>query len=150
MKIENGTQGLGRSDQPARPAKAAGDAAFKTHLDQALVRNPSGPKLSVGVTAIRSPGVVTPMSGIGTHPQRVVQGLEDFLGILETYQARLGDARCDLKMLKRDLDRIGARCHQLDAWSRSATIDEGLRDLLQEGLTTARVEMARFYAGTYC
>ncbi len=153
MKIQNGTQGHGLPDKPSRVTKPTGDTAFKTHLDNALVRKDFEDKPSLSVTAKPSPGVVTPMSGIGAQPQGVVQGvvqgLEDFLGTLEVYQKRLGDARIDLKTLAQDLDRIGAQCHQLDKWSRSAMIDDDLRGMLQAGLTTARVEMARFYAGEY-
>ncbi len=149
MKIQNGAQGLGLPDKPSRAAKVAGDTAFKTHLDSALARTDCKPNPSFSVTGGPSPGVVPPLSGIGNQPHGIVQDLEDFLGTLEAYQKRLGDARIDLKTLAQDLDRIGAQCRQLDNWSRSTMIDDDLRGLLQEGLTTARVEMARFYAGEY-
>lgn len=150
MKIENGTPGFGQPDKPSRTATPGNDTAFKTHLEKALVRNDSENNPSLSVTAPPSSGVVTPMFGASVNPHRVVQGFEDFLGALSTYQERLGDARYDLKLLEQDINGIGAHCRQLDDWLQHTSVDDDLRRVLREGLTTARVEMERFYAGDYC
>ncbi|MGD9097848.1 MAG: hypothetical protein PVF97_07155 [Desulfobacterales bacterium] len=150
MKIENGTQAPGLPDKPSRPANPAGDVTFKSHLQKALIRNEPGRHSSLPATATPSPGVVTPMFGAGINRHKVVQGLEDFLGALSIYQERLGDARFDLKLLEQDLNRLGAHCRQMDDWLQCASVDDDLRHVIQEGLTTARVEIERFYAGGYC
>lgn len=150
MRIEKGAPGFGQPDKSSRMAKPADITAFKTHLEKALVKNDSEHKPLLSVAALPSPGVVTPMLGSGVDPHTVVQGYEDFLGALSIYQERLGDARYDLKLLEQDLNRIGAHCRQLDEWLQHTSVDDDLRVVLREGLTTARIEIERFYAGEYC
>ncbi len=150
MKIDNRTQGFVLPNQTAPSTAPAGGNAFKTHLEKAMVRTGSGQNPSLGVAATPSPGAVTSIIGASGNHQRLVQGLDDLLGALSTYQKRLGDARFDLKTLEQDLNGIEAHCRQMDDWLEHASVDDALRGMLREGLATARIEIERFYGGEYC
>lgn len=147
MKIEKNPS-LGLPQKMARPVQAAGSASFKTQFTQALnasVRNrlPSAP-----ITTTRSAAILA--TGNGCAAQGATHHIENLLNALDTYQKRLGDGRFNLKSLSQDIDRVDAHCRRLAPLAKDPRIDEDLRALLTEGLTTARVEMERFHRGDYC
>ena len=149
MKIEHNQIPNGLTKAP-QPTKATDGAAFKTHFERALAPSEGHPRAEAPITVVRS----APIGRVPLRPapaeKTVVNALDDLLGVLETYQMRLGDGRLSLKMLENDLNRINERYRQLDALTRDFTVNNDLRSLLEEGLATAREEIERFERGDYC
>lgn len=148
MKIEN-DPGRNFFNPASRAAETTGGASFKTHLERALgsAKEEQGSTAAIALTRppTRVDGALNPASA----EHVAVKNFERLIGALATYQERLGNDRFSLKMLEKDLNRIHDHCQQLDALTQDLTADDDLRPLLQEGLTTARMEIERFQRGDY-
>ncbi len=149
MKIEN-DQSNGFPANLSRPAAPGGEVSFRQQLDQALDAASETGKQSSSIAAMRSTAALGPLSGSPVDGHTAVKSFEIFIDNLGAYQKRLADGRYSLKMLAQDLRRINEDCRQLETLTRDPRVDDELRSLLNEGLTTARIEFERFDRGDYC
>ncbi len=149
MKIENHhTNGI--ADNASRPTAPAGEDSFRGQFKRALDASCVDAQASPVIAATRSAAALSPLppSSFGKHAAE--DGFERFIDQLATYQQRLADGRYSLKMLAQDVRRISDHCRHLEVLTRDPQVDDGLRSLLKEGLSTARIEVERFHRGDYC
>ena len=149
MKIENDHPPQGAKVK-APSAKTTNQRPFQAVFDQSLKGVSSGSRTSKALSVTRPPAVTAMSIGSLSTERAAVKSFEDFLGALTIYQERLGDGRVSLRMLESDLSRVDEQCRQLDRLARHLPSGGDLLPVLQEGLTTARMEMERFQRGDYC
>ena len=149
MKIEN--EHPPQSAKVKAPsAKPASQRPFQAVFDQSLKEVSSGNRTSKALSVTRPPAATAMSIGPLPSERAAVKSFEDLLGALTIYQKRLGDGRVSLRMLESDLNRVDEQCRQLDRLARNLPSGGDLLPVLQEGLTTARMEMERFQRGDYC
>ncbi len=149
MKISN-DHSNGFPVNSARPAEPDGGVSFRQQFDQALDAASANGEPSAPVAATRSAAAMAPLSAPPVDAHNAINSFESFVDKLGVYQKRLADGRYTLKMLDQDLRGINAHCRHLERLTRDPLMDDALRNLLNEGLATARVEFERFGRGDYC
>lgn len=149
MKIKNDpTTKIVKATAPS--TRPADHRSFRAVFDQSLNEVSSGQQASKALAVTRPPAATALTIAPRSNAPAAVKGFQDLLGVLAIYQERLGDGRVSLRMLASDLDRIDEQCRQLEGLARNLPAGDDLLPLLQEGLTTARMEMERFHRGDYC
>ena len=78
-----------------------------------------------------------------------VQRMERFIDALDAYQQRLADPRCPLRDIATAVERLESEQRHLERLSESASLDQTLGTLVNEGLVTATLEIHRFRSGAY-
>jgi hypothetical protein len=141
---------IGNGDLPGRvqaektagpmPAAANGfGEILKQTIDQASASGPTlGPAAAISLQA------VTP-----TPDLSAVGRLEGYLDLLESYCQKLSDPRVSLKGLETSIRQLEEGRDTLSRTIGSLAEQDGLKDILNQTLVTAEVEIARFRRGDY-
>lgn len=79
-----------------------------------------------------------------------LQAMERFVDSLDAYQQRLADPACSLRDLEPALGRLEKAQRHLSDVSEKTPADSPLKDIINEGLVTATMEINRFRSGIYC
>jgi hypothetical protein len=79
-----------------------------------------------------------------------LQAMERFVDSLDAYQQRLADPACSLRDLEPVLGRLERAQRHLSDVSEKTPADSPLKDIINEGLVTATLEISRFRSGIYC
>ena len=149
MKIDN-DHSNGFPVNSTRPAEAGGGVSFRQQFDRALDAASANGEPPAPIAATRSATALAPSFGPPVDAHNAIKSFESFVDQLDAYQKHLADGRYSLKMLDQDLRGIDAHCRHLERLTRDPLMDDALRNLLNEGLATARVEFERFGRGDYC
>ena len=102
-----------------------------------ISHSPCPPPLSVGAVET-------------IHANAGLQGMERLLDSLDTYQKKLADPQYTLRDLEPDLNRLEKEHRHLSRWAEKTVADSPLKNIINEGLVTATLEISRFRSGTYC
>jgi hypothetical protein len=82
-------------------------------------------------------------------PASAVSRLEGFLDLLEGYCQKLSNPRVGLRGLEASLQRLEEGREALSASLGLLAEDDGLRDVLNQTLVTAEIEIMKFRRGDY-
>ena len=75
--------------------------------------------------------------------------VENLLNLLEKYRHQLSDPKVTLRTIEPILNTIAAEKDQLSEKLDSISNEEGLKDILNQALITASLEVVKFNRGDY-
>lgn len=129
-------------DTPA-PSPSAGAGGFGEILKQTLVQSAAAGPASAPA-ASGSVSCPAPISDVSA-----VDCLEGYIDLLEGYRQKLADPRVSLKGLETSVHRLEEGRAALAAMFDSLPGGDGLKDVLNQTLVTAEIEIIRFRRGDY-
>jgi hypothetical protein len=150
MKIQQPLQGVANSPSPSvqRPVQTNGAPDFRSLLEDSLQRA-AAPPPSEAPQASRAVGPAPAVPEIGTAPTQVVDRIDRFLDLLDTYRWRLADPDTSLRQIELCIQNIEKQKAHLTPVLEALPADDRLHDILNETLVTASAEVARFRRGDY-
>lgn len=150
MKISDTPPIVGVDRTAGQKIHPQDDSGFQKVFDAALGRAGATTRQAPSV----SPASVTAPHGVDSVGMRPaasgVPVMERFMDAMEAYQLRLEDPRCRLRDVEPALMRLENEQRQLSRWAEDASVDGPLRDIMNQGLVTATLEINRFRSGQYC
>jgi hypothetical protein len=147
MKISSGDNLLERIvlDRPVQPADSTprtfGEILQKT-LNASDPADPSVSSLGAGVS-------VQLQSALPLPGPAVVPRLEGFLDLLDDYRRQLTDPRVNLKGLDATVQTVEKSRDALSPLLEVLPEGDSLKDVLNQALVTAEIEILRFRRGDY-
>jgi hypothetical protein len=147
MKIQGGSNLLegvlsGRPTQPASGARGSFGEVFQNTLNEAASAGSAAAPVGAGV-AIRLQSA-PPAPGPAVMPR-----VEKFLDLLDDYRRLLADCRVGLKGLDSAVQAVEIGRDELSPLLAGLPEGDGLRDVLNQSLVTAEIEILRFRRGDY-
>ena len=150
MKIDNYNQILKNIYQAnnADPKSGAGDK-FGDILNEAIGNS----KKEVG--GLQQTAFVNPLAGIRStttfelNQQVAIEGAENLIDLLDQYRHKLSDPRITLKKIDPIIREIDRQKEKLTPLLESLPDGEKLRDVVNQTLVTASLEITKFYRGDY-
>lgn len=150
MKISDTTQLPARDGCPSvksNTQNAPGfQQVFQNMFDQQK-KEDQGPS-AISHSSCPPPLTVSAVETI--HANAGSQGMERFLDSLDAYQKKLADPHYSLRDLEPDLNRLEKEHRYLSRWAEKTVEDSPLKNIINEGLVTATLEIGRFRSGNYC
>jgi hypothetical protein len=149
-KIANTHQFSGVEHQRPKTASGLNPTGFQKVFDDLLQNQTRDVAArSCSAHAINPPPLTA--NAIEALPVRTdLQAMERFVDSLDAYQRRLADPACSLRDLEPVLGRLEKAQRHLSAVSEKTPADSPLKDIINEGLVTATMEISRFRSGLYC
>lgn len=147
MKIQDGGNLLERvpSERPAQAATALrrsfGEILQKS-LDETAAAEHAAAPAGAGIAIQIQP--VAPLSIPAVMPR-----VEGFLDLLDDYRRQLADPRVNLKGLDAAVQAVAKDRDELSPLLDGLPEGDGLKDVLEQALVTAEVEIQRFRRGDY-
>lgn len=147
MKIQYGGNFLERvlSERPAQaataPRRSFGEILQKS-LDETAAAGHAAAPAGAGIAIQIQP--VAPLSIPAVMPR-----VEGFLDLLDDYRRQLADPRVNLKGLDAAVQAVAKDRDELSPLLDGLPEGDGLKDVLNQALVTAEVEIQRFRRGDY-
>jgi len=136
-------------DKTTGPDKPADDK-FGTMLKDAINNEPSkssarseNPQMINNISSIQ----LNPLSVVQDNP--IVERTENFLDILEEYQAKLNDPQATLRDIHPLIERMETEKETLTPALNSLPPGDGLKNILNDALITSSLEVIKFNRGDY-
>lgn len=151
MKVGDITPHIPRRHGQGPSAKESDTSAFQQVLDDAL--RPGGPTKTPPLGGVQAhPFPITGPEGVqACEEERAgIAVMERFVEALEGYRQGLADPQRRLRDIAPALERLEAAHQHLSHLAASETVATPLRDIMNEGLVTAAMEIRRFHGGLYC
>jgi hypothetical protein len=125
------------------------DADFKNILKESVEKSTENP------SKIQPTTLLDPISAIRFNPLSpqekniTVERVENLLNLLENYHQQLKDPHVTLRTLQPILNTIAEEKDQLSAKLDTISNEDGLKDILNQTLVTASLEVIKFNRGDY-
>jgi hypothetical protein len=136
-------------DKATGPDKPA-DNKFGTMLKDAINNKPSKasawsekPQMINSIPNIE----INPLFAVQDNP--IIERTENFLNILEEYQAKLNDAQTTLRDIHPLIERMETEKETLTQVLNSLPPGDGLKEILNDALITSSLEVIKFNRGDY-
>jgi len=106
-------------------------------------------------TAPRQTAFINPLSGVRMRTslkgdkQFALDRIENLIGLLDEYRRQLADPGITLKNMDPIIMKIGRETENLTPILDSLTEDEDLKNIINQTLVTASLEVSKFYRGDY-
>jgi hypothetical protein len=94
------------------------------------------------------PGLQPVSSSLSDH-QVAANSIEDMINLLDRYREKLADPRITMKQIDPVIREMTHEIENLAPVLDSLPADEGLRNILNQTLVTASLEISKFYRGDY-
>ena len=150
MKIYNNDQILKNLYPEAnRKAMPPADKEFGTILKETVENTP---KAKPGPLKTN---FVNPLSGVQLIPSSspdkkvTVERIEKMIDLLDQYRQMLADPLTSLKKIDPIIKELGQEKEKMAPVLDSLNDDEGLKNILNQTLVTASLEVTKFYRGDY-
>ena len=150
MKIDGNDEVLKNSYTAKKPnAEQTTDANFKNILKESVEKSTENP------SEIQPTTLLDPISAIRFNPLSpldkniTVERVENLLNLLEKYRQQLKDSNVTLRTLEPLMNTIAEEKDQLSAKLDSIPNEDGLKEILNQTLITASLEVIRFNRGDY-
>ena len=149
-KIDNTHPFSGVDHQRPKISPGQNPTGFQKVFDNLLQNQTKDVAAPSSSTHAINPTPLT-VNAIETLPVKTdLQAMERFVDSLEAYQQGLADPTCSLRDLAPVLGRLEKAQRHLSAISEKTPADSPLKDIINEGLVTATLEISRFRSGIYC
>ena len=150
MKIY-GDNGILKDSLPQKTKKseAAPNADFKNILKESVENSTQDP------SKIQPSTVMDPISAIRFNPLSpqdkdiTVERIDNLLNLLDNYSQQLGDPHVTLRTLEPVISTIEKEKDQLSELLDTLPNGDGLKDILNQTLITASLEIIKFNKGDY-
>ena len=106
-------------------------------------------------TGPRQTAFINPLSGVQmktsskSDPQYVLERVENLIGLLDKYQRKLADPGITLKNIDPIIMKIDQESQNMTPILDSLPEDEDLKNIVNQALVTASLEVGKFYRGDY-
>jgi hypothetical protein len=105
---------------------------------------------AVGACPTSAPAASIPVNTTAPMPDHSVAGrLEGFLDLMEGYCQKLSNPRVSLKGLESSIQKLEEGRNTLSRVLGSLPDSDGIKDVLNQSLVTAEIEIIRFRRGDY-
>lgn len=149
-KIDNTHPFSGVDHQRSQISPGQNQAGFQKVFDDLLQNQARGVAAPSASTHAINPTPLT-ANAIEALPVKTdLQAMERLVDSLDAYQQGLADPACSLRDLAPVLGRLETAQRHLSAISEKSPADSPLKDIINEGLVTATMEINRFRSGIYC
>ena len=151
MKIDGNDEILKSGDYTAKTPKnePTTDADFKNILKESIEQPTENP------SEIQPTTLLDPISAIRFNPLSsqdkdiTLDRIENLLNQLEKYRQQLRDPKVTLRTIEPILNTIASEKDQLSEKLDSISNEDGLKDILNQTLITASLEVIKFNRGDY-
>ena len=150
MKIDNNDQILNNLYPDAKTIpRPPADKEFGTILKESVAEvktEDGGP---------RQTAFINPLNGIQMRPsskrdkQFALDRVENLIGLLDQYRCKLADPGVTLKNIDPIIMQIDQETENLAPLLDSLPEDENLKNIINQTLVTASLEVSKFYRGDY-
>ena len=153
MKINNGDEiqnSVYRKTTP-KPEKS-NDNQFTEILKETLSSTKESKSVSQGPHIFKTtplPGIQPAMVNLETHKSVVVERIDELLKALDDYRLKLGNPQMSLKEVDSVVNRIESENENLKPVLVSLAEGEKLKEILNEVLVTASMELIKYKRGDY-
>ena len=134
---------------PAPKDEKTTDADFKNILKETVDKSTQNP------SEIQPTTVLDPISAIRFNPSSTqdknitLERVDNLLNLLENYRQQLKNPNVTLRTLEPIMNTIAQEKDQLSAKLESIPNEDGLKDILNQTLITASLEVIKFNRGDY-
>lgn len=150
MKIY-GDNGILKQTFPQKTPEGekAHDAEFKDILKESVEKSTENP------SKIQPATMMDPVSTIRFNPSSdqdknlTIERVDNLLNLLDNYRQQLSDPHVTLRTLEPMLNSIAKEKDQLSGLLDSLPNEDGLKDILNQTLITASLEVIKFNKGDY-
>ena len=150
MKIDGNPEILGSGYSEKTPKnEPANDADFKNILKESVEKATENP------AEIKPSTLANPISAIqfkrvdAQDTNITIERVENLLNLLENYRQHLKDPNVTLRTLEPIMNRIADEKDQLSTQLDSISNEDALKDILNQTLITASLEVIKFNRGDY-
>lgn len=150
MKIDNQHQILKNlyQDRKNEPRQVAGEK-FGDILNE-TIGNKKTEAAGTRVATFANPlSAIRPTSTVNLDRQAAIDRVENLLGLLDDYRRSLSDPAMSLKQIDPIVQDIDQMKETLTPVLDSLPNDEKLKDIVNQTLVTASLEVTKFYRGDY-
>ena len=92
---------------------------------------------------------IRPTSTVDSNRQAAIDRVENLLGLLDDYRKNLSDSRISLRQIDPIVQKMDKLKETLEPVLDSLPDDEKLKDIVNQTLVTASLEITKFYRGDY-
>jgi hypothetical protein len=150
MKIDGNNEIL-NSDYKTKTPKnqQTTDADFKNILKES-VENSTQSSSEIPPTTILDPVSAIGLNPLSTQGENIsIERVENLINLLEDYRQQLQNPKVTLRSLEPMLNAIANEKDELSTKLDSIPNEDGLKDILNQTLITASLEVIKFYRGDY-
>ena len=150
MKIDGNDEILKNAHTAKTPKnEQKTDVEFKNILKESVEKSTENPS-ETRPTTLLDPISAIRFSPISPQDNHItVERVENLLNLLENYRQQLKDPKINLRTLEPIVNRIAAEKDQLSEKLDSIPNADGLKDILNQALITASLEVIKFNRGDY-
>jgi len=150
MKIDNQHQVLKNiyQDSKTEPRQVAGEK-FGDILTETIDNNKPEAAGTRPAAFVNSLSKIRPTSTVDLDRQAAIDRVENLLGLLDDYRQSLSDPRVSLRQVDPIVQEMDKVKETLTPVLDSLPDDEKLKDIVNQTLVTASLEITKFYRGDY-
>ena len=130
---------------PRPPAGQEFGTILKESVENVKKENP-GPRQTAFINPLSGVQMKTPSQ---SDRQFALERVENLIGLLDQYQRKLADPGITLKNIDPIIMKIDQETENLTPVLDSLPEDEGLKNIINQALVTASLEVSKFYRGDY-
>ena len=125
------------------------DADFKNILKESVEKSTENPPEIQPTTLLDHISAIR-FNPLSTQDKNItVERVENLLNLLEKYRQQLKDPKVTLRTLEPIINAIGEEKNQLSVKLDAISNEDGLKDILNQTLITASLEVIKFNRGDY-
>jgi hypothetical protein len=150
MKIDNQHQVLKNiyQDSKTEPRQVAGEK-FGDILSETIDNKKPEAAGTRPAAFVNSLSGIRPTSTVDLDRQAAIDRVENLLGLLDDYRQSLSDPRVSLRQVDPIVQEMDKVKETLTPVLDSLPDDEKLKDIVNQTLVTASLEITKFYRGDY-
>jgi len=150
MKIDNQHQILKSiyPDSKNEPRQVAGEK-FGDILKETIGNKKSQTAGARQAAFANSLSAIRPTSTVDLDRQAAIDRVENLLGLLDNFRQNLSDPRINLRQIDPIIQEMDKLKETLEPVLDSLPDDEKLKDIVNQTLVTASLEITKFYRGDY-
>jgi hypothetical protein len=130
---------------PRSPAGKEFGTILKESVENVKKEDP-GPRQTAFINSLGGVQMKTPSQ---SDRQFALEHVENLIGLLDQYQRKLADPGVTLKSIDPIIMKIDQETENLTPVLDSLPGDEALKDIINQALVTASLEVSKFYRGDY-
>ena len=122
---------------------------FDAILKDTMKNTETASTATLQTTFINPTPVLHPAPIVPSDQIYAADSIEDMINILDGYREKLADPRITMKQIDPDIREMTREIENLAPVLDLLPADEGLRNILNQTLVTASLEISKFYRGDY-
>ena len=150
MKIDGNDEILKSGHNPKTSKNEQASEADFNHILKESVEKSTETPLEIQPTTLLDPISAIRFNPLSSQDNDItLDRVENLLNLLEKYRQQLRDPKVTLRTIEPIMNTIAAEKDQLSEKLDSISNEEGLKDILNQALITASLEVIKFNRGDY-